>query len=195
MRYEVRLAGTGGQGQILAGIILADAAAVYDGVNAVQTQSYGPESRGGASRAEVVISEEEIDYPKVTAPHVLLAMSQKAYDTYAEDVRADGLIVADTTLVSPAENGPVRTLGFPITEAARKELGRVIVANMVALGIVTVLTGRVSREAVKQALASRVPRGTEELNLRALEYGFHLAERGAAGEMESGRGRFEAPPA
>ena len=98
-RYEVRLAGEGGQGMILAGIILAEAAAVYDGLNAVQTQSYGPEARGGASRSEVVIAQGEIDYPKVLNPDLVLSMSQEACDRFCDGVKEDGLVVVDSTTV------------------------------------------------------------------------------------------------
>lgn len=176
-RYEIRLAGTGGQGQILAGIVLAEAAAIYEGLNAVQTQSYGPESRGGASKAEVVLSEDEIDYPKVTTPDVVLVMSQEAYDKYAKDVKPGGLVIVDSTLVRSGdiEGEGYTVIRLPITGIARHEIGREIVANIVALGAIAALSDVVSRQALEKAVLARVPQGTEELNQRAFTIGFERA--------------------
>lgn len=175
-RTEVRLSGEGGQGIILAGIILAEAAAIYDGANAVQTQSYGPESRGGASKAEVIIADGEIDYPKVEKPDVLLAMNQEAYDKYASGLKENGVVVIDSTNVSSHQNGskPGLIHAAPITGLAR-ELGREIVANIVALGYLTAVTGVVSRASLEKAVLDRVPKGTEDLNRRALAAGFEAA--------------------
>ena len=120
-RYEIRLAGSGGQGLILAGMILAEAAGIYDGKFVCQTQSYGPEARGGASKAEVVISDAEIDYPKAIQPDVLLALNQKSLDTFTSDLKPGGLLLVDADLVQevPAR----RVLALPFTRMAR-ELGR-----------------------------------------------------------------------
>jgi 2-oxoglutarate ferredoxin oxidoreductase subunit gamma len=174
-RYEVRLAGEGGQGMILAGIILAEAAAVYDGLNAVQTQSYGPEARGGASRSEVVIARGEIDYPKVLNPDLVLCMSQEACDRFCDRVKEDGLVVVDSTTVIRAPDH--RGIAVPISKIAAEATGRTITASMAALGILVGLTGVVSREAVEASVAQSVPKGTEELNLRAVAAGFAEAER------------------
>jgi len=173
-RYEVRLAGTGGQGVILAGILLADAA-IRDGKNVVQTQSYGPEARGGASRAEVVISESEIHYPKVIQADITLCMSQEACDKYGCRMREGGLLILDSEYVTRAPT--TRAVRVPLTALAREVTGREIVANVVGLGVLVGLTGIVSREAVEAAIRDRVPRGTEELNLKALAAGFEAAER------------------
>ncbi len=178
MRKEIRLVGEGGQGLILAGIILAEAAAIYDGLNAVQSQSYGPESRGGASKAEVVISDGEIDYPKVSSPDVLLVMTQEAFDRYSRDLKPEGILVADSGHVCGGTDLSVKVCRVPITTLATEQVGKTIVANIVALGLITGLSGVVSREAVTEAVMHRVPRGTEELNLKALKVGF-----GAADEM------------
>ncbi|MFO8060157.1 MAG: 2-oxoacid:acceptor oxidoreductase family protein [Bacillota bacterium] len=175
MKRQIRLAGTGGQGQILAGIILAEAAVVHDGLHAVQSQSYGPESRGGASRAEVIISDEPIDYPKVMEADLLLCMSQEAYDRYAEEIAEQGVLLVDSSLVQPGEPSD-RVLQVPITKMAEEKLGRSIVANVLALGILVGLTSAVSEEAAREAVAGRVPPGTEELNLKALELGLSVAE-------------------
>ncbi|MEW6725240.1 MAG: 2-oxoacid:acceptor oxidoreductase family protein [Bacillota bacterium] len=174
-RFEIRLSGSGGQGLITGGIILAEAAAVYDDINAIQSQSYGPEQRGGASKSDVVISNGEIDYPKVTRPDVLLAMTQESCDKYAPGLKPGGLLILDSTYVSKVPTLDARVVEFPISQAAR-EAGREIVANIVALGVVAGLTGIVTREALEKAVLDRVPRGTEELNRRALARGYELAE-------------------
>lgn len=174
-RYEVRLAGEGGQGMILAGVILAEAAAVHDGLNAVQTQSYGPEARGGASRSEVIIARGEVDYPKVMAADLLLCMSQEACDRFYEQVKEEGLIVVDSTSVSRVPSH--RAVAVPISRLAEEATGRRITASIVALGLATGLTGVVSHQALAAAVSERVPAGTEEMNLKALEAGFDAAQR------------------
>jgi 2-oxoglutarate ferredoxin oxidoreductase subunit gamma len=166
-RWEATLAGEGGQGIITAGIILAEAA-VLAGLNTVQTQSYGPESRGGASRAEVVISEGEIDYPKVTHADVLLAMTSEACRRYLGKLKEGGLLVADPDHVEDIPPGRYQVVRVPIGRIATQELGRAIVANIVALGVVVELTGIVPAEALERAVLARVPKGTEDLNRRAL---------------------------
>jgi len=172
-RYEVRLAGTGGQGAILAGVILADAA-IRDGKNAAQTQSYGPEARGGASRSEVVISASEIDYPKVLAPDITLCMSQEACDRYCGDRRENGLLILDADHVSRAPT--TRAVRVPLTTLAQEASGKSITANVVALGLLAGLTDIVSREALEAAVRARAPKGTEEMNLGALAAGYDAAE-------------------
>jgi 2-oxoglutarate ferredoxin oxidoreductase subunit gamma len=174
-RYEIVLAGEGGQGMILAGVILAEAAAVYDGLNAVQTQSYGPEARGGASRSEVVIARGEIDYPKVMAADFLLCMSQEACDKFYGEVKEDAWIVVDSSNVSRVPS--LRALGVPISDLAEEATGRRITASIVSLGLISGLTGLVSREALEKAVLDRVPAGSEEMNLKALAAGFAQAER------------------
>lgn len=173
-RYEVRLAGTGGQGVILAGILLAEAA-IRDGKNVVQSQSYGPEARGGASRAEVVISDGEIHYPKVLQPDVTLCMSQKACDKYGGQMRKDGLLILDDDHVTRAPT--TRAVRVPMTRLARDVAGREIVANVVGLGLLVGLTEVVSRKALEAAVRDRAPRGTADVNLKALAAGFEEAGR------------------
>lgn len=173
---ELRLSGSGGQGLILAGIILAEAA-INEGKNVVQTQSYGPEARGGASKAEVIISSEEIDYPKVSRPDVLLAMTQEACDKYRRDLRPDSLLLVDSTHVDDVPAASTRVVSLPITRVAREELGKEMAANIVALGALAQLTGVVSREALISAVLARVPKGTESLNQRAFEAGWSLAQK------------------
>jgi 2-oxoglutarate ferredoxin oxidoreductase subunit gamma len=173
-RYEVRLAGTGGQGAILAGVILAEAA-IRDGKNVVQTQSYGPEARGGASRSEVVISGGEIHYPKVLEPDITLCMSQEACDRYSGQTRKGGLLILDADHVSRAPT--TRAVRVPLTSLAMEVTARAITANVVGLGVLAGLTNIVSREALERAVEARAPRGTEKLNRDALAAGYEAARR------------------
>jgi 2-oxoglutarate ferredoxin oxidoreductase subunit gamma len=176
-RYEIRLAGSGGQGLILAGIILAEAAGVYDGKFVCQTQSYGPEARGGASKAEVVISDDEIDYPKAIQPDVLLAMNQKSLDTYIGDLKPGGALLVDADLVKEVPLSQV--VALPFTRIAREDLGKTMVANIVALGALAQFTGAVSLKSLEVAVLARVPKGTEDLNRRALAAGIAAVQAGS----------------
>lgn len=174
-RKEIRLAGEGGQGMILAGVILAEAAAIYDDLNAAQTQSYGPEARGGASKSEVIISQDEIDYPEVISADVLVALSQEACDKYAGNLKKDGLLIVDMDKVGRVPfNNAIRV---PITALAEKASGRAITANVVALGVLVGLTGVVSKDAIEKAVTARAPKGTEEMNRAALHAGLAEAEK------------------
>ncbi len=174
VRQEIRLAGSGGQGIIMAAIVLAEAAGVHEGRQVSQTQSYGPEARGGTCKAEVVISDAPIDYPKVAKPDFLLAMNQASVNTYFGDLKPTGLLIVDSTLVSKVPTA--KTVSIPFTKIAREEFGTDLVANMVALGALGWLSKRVSVESLEEALLSRVPPGTEELNLKALRAGVLAAE-------------------
>ncbi len=175
-RYEIRFSGSGGQGMILAGIIMAEAAAIYGDKNAVQSQSYGPESRGGASKAEVIISTQPIDYPKATAIDCMLAMTQEACTKYHGDVKEGGILLIDSDEVKVEPKGKFRLLRFPIINTAREELGKTIVANIISLGMITELTGVVTHEAIEKAVLSRVPPAFLELNKKALQIGFEKAK-------------------
>jgi 2-oxoglutarate ferredoxin oxidoreductase subunit gamma len=174
-RTEIRLAGEGGQGMILAGIILAEAAAIYDGKQAVQTQSYGPEARGGASRSEVVISDGEIDHPEVLSADIVVALSQEAYQKFARTLRAGGLLIVDEDRVETSAD--FNGIKIPIARIAQETTGRAITANTVALGVLVGLTNLVSRESIEKAITARAPKGTEEMNRKALKAGFVAAER------------------
>lgn len=175
MRYEVRLSGAGGQGMILAGVILAEAAAIYDEKNATQSQSYGPEARGGASKSEVIISDEDIYYPKATNIDLLLALTQEACDKYIGDLKEKGILVVDRERVQKLPDGKYRIFALPITAIAQEKVGKIIVANIVALGVISALSGVVSEAAIESAVLARVPRGTEELNRQALRAGIEAA--------------------
>jgi 2-oxoglutarate ferredoxin oxidoreductase subunit gamma len=173
-RTEIRLAGEGGQGMILAGIILAEAAAIYDGKQVTQTQSYGPEARGGASRSEVVIADGEIDHPEVMAADAVVALSQEAFAKYAQSLKPGGLLIVDSEKIADAPETAVR---IPISRLAFETTGKSITANTVALGVLVGLTGVVSHEALEKAVAARAPRGTQEMNHQALEAGFEAARQ------------------
>lgn len=172
-RMEIRLAGEGGQGMILAGIILAEAAAIHDGKQATQTQSYGPEARGGASRSEVVISDVEIDHPEVLSADVVVALSQEAYKKFAKTVHTGGLLIVDEDRVKTSDD--FSGVKIPVVRIAQATTGRAITANTVALGVLVGLTNLVSREAIEKAVTARAPKGTEEMNRKALQAGFDAA--------------------
>ena len=175
-RYEIRLSGSGGQGLILAGKIIAEAAAIFDGHNAVQTQSYGPEARGGSSKAEVVISDKEIDYPKAIKLDVLLALTQESCNKYYGDIKENGILIVDADAVKKVPDGAFKKYSAPIIRIAMDEIGKVVVTNIVALGIFTKISGIVSEDSMKKAIMKRVPRGTEELNMKAFETGLQKGE-------------------
>jgi len=180
-RTEIKVTGFGGQGVVLTGIIVARAACLHDAKNATQTQSYGPEARGGAARSEVVISDEPIDYPKVEQADILVAMSQEALDRHLGTLREGGVLLVDEDLVRDIPEGKEIVLyRVPATRVASEELGRRIVANMVMLGATAGATSIVSEESLKAAVRESVPRGTEELNIAALEKGLALVRKMAS---------------
>ncbi|MEN8151559.1 MAG: 2-oxoacid:acceptor oxidoreductase family protein [Planctomycetota bacterium] len=168
MRHEIRICGFGGQGIILAGVILGEAAA-KSGYQAVQTQSYGPESRGGAARSEVVVSDAPIDYPRVTSADVIVALSQPAFDKYAGELGADGYVVVDSAGV---EADGVTALPFTKTAEA---VGHKIVTNIVMLGYLGARLDFVDKDILEATVLANVPKGTEEINVKALAAGRDLA--------------------
>jgi 2-oxoglutarate ferredoxin oxidoreductase subunit gamma len=177
MRQEIRLAGFGGQGIILAGYILGKAAALYGGKHAVFTQSYGPEARGGACAAEVVVSDEPIDYPLITQPDIVVCLSQEAFNKYGVAAAEGAQLIVDTDLVeSSTRKQWLRHV--PATRLA-EELGNRIMANMVMLGFFCEATGAVPREALEEALRTTVRPRTVEANLQAFARGFEYALAGA----------------
>jgi len=174
MKKEIRICGFGGQGIILSGVILGEAA-TRAGYWAVQTQSYGPESRGGAARAEVVISSAPIDYPRVSQADVVVALSQAGYDKFGRRVADDGMVLVDETLVD-AEN----VLSAPFTTTA-EEVGRKIVSNIVMLGYLGALVDVIPHDVLESTVLDNIPAGTEDLNRRAVQAGRDLwLSRGSA---------------
>jgi 2-oxoglutarate ferredoxin oxidoreductase subunit gamma len=186
-RYEIRLSGSGGQGIILMGIILAEAIGVYDGKYVAQTQSYGPEARGGSSKSEVIVSDEEIDYPKAMKPDLLLAMNQKSCDEFYPDLKPEGLLIVDSTFVTQIPTA--KAFQIPFTRIAREKFKREVVANIIALGALTRLSPLVSPKAMEAAVLARVPKGTEKLNQDALKAGMAAARKAEKEWMKA-----EVPP-
>ena len=170
---EIKLGGFGGQGIILAGYILGKAASIYDKQHAVLTQSYGPEARGGACSADVIVAETEIDYPNVSIPGIVVIMSQEAYHTYGKNIDPNGIMLIDEDLVElkKGRDKDIKIFSVPSTRFA-EELGRKIIANIVMLGFLTAVTEVITYKAMKKAILSSVPKGTEELNTNAFQKGY-----------------------
>lgn len=176
MRHEVLFSGFGGQGIILSAVILGRAAAIYDNKYAVQTQVYGPEARGGASMSAVVIDDDEILYPEVSKPDIYIIMSQQGYEKYGAGASEDSFMILDSALVFSRPE--CKNLPVPATNEAKRLTGRPIVANIIMLGAVVSSTGVVTKEAIEKAVLDSVPKGTEELNMKALNAGFELGQKG-----------------
>ncbi len=170
---QVRLAGFGGQGIILAGHILGKAATVYQGHEAVLTQAYGPEARGGACSADLVISDEPIDYPYIDRPDLLVVMSQEAHSKYAPTLAPDGTLIIDSQLVRAEGEGIIRA---PFTRLA-EELGARIAANIVMLGFLASVTDSVRLQALEEAVRTSLREKFVPLNLKALEAGYQYGKR------------------
>jgi len=174
---RVLLTGFGGQGVVLAGHILGKAAAIHAGREATLIQAYGPEARGGATSASVIIADEPVLYPYVAEADVLVCMSQEGYTKFAAKLRPGGVLLYDEQLVRlPAGGAGDRAFGIPATQFAR-DAGRALVANIVMLGFLCAVTGVVGRAALEDAVRSSVPKGTDTLNLGAFARGF---DHGAA---------------
>ncbi len=174
-RMDIKMGGFGGQGIILSGYILGKAASIFDNMEAVLTQSYGPEARGGACSADVVISKSKIDYPYLKDIKILVVMSQEAYGTYTKQLSKGGMLIYDENLVTidkkACKEKKWKVYNIPATRLA-EELGRKIVANIVMLGFFTAVSDTVSYEAMKNAILSSVPKGTEQLNEDAYNKGY-----------------------
>ena len=174
--YEIRLSGSGGQGLILAGIILGRAA-VLDKRRVTQTQSYGPESRGGSSRADVIISDQEIYFPEATSFDCLLALTQDACDKYLFDLRENGILIIDTTYVKNLALAAENTYELPFTEIAIEKLGSPISTNILSLAFLVKVTGIVKESSLKQSISESVKPAFVDLNLKAMKLGFELAAK------------------
>ena len=174
MRKEVRFSGFGGQGIILSAVILGRAAVMYDNKFAVQTQVYGPEARGGASMSQVVIDDDQILYPKVSNPDIFVIMSQEGFEKYGATAEDPAVMLVDSTLVHSRPK--CRCIEIPATGEA-KAGRKVIVANIVMRGALVAATGIVSEESLKSASLDSVPKGTEDLNLKAMQLGLKLGKQ------------------
>ncbi len=174
MKTEIRIAGLGGQGVVLAGHILGKAAA-YDGKKAVQTQSYGAEARGSMAKSEVIISDREIGFPMVTRCDILVAMSQEALDRHLEDLSDDGTLIIDSTNVKQPEK-KVRLFKIPATENAEKIFGTRVCANMLMLGALAKVTNLVCDDSMKKAISDTIEKKTASMDVQAYRKGRELVQ-------------------
>jgi 2-oxoglutarate ferredoxin oxidoreductase subunit gamma len=188
-QYEIRLAGLGGQGLILAGIIVAEAAGIYDGKIVAQTQAYGAAARGGFSRSDVVISDEEINYPKASELDLLLAMSQDACDDNYQYLKPEGILIIDSTYVS--QNADTPAYAIPFTRIAREKFSRENVANIVALGAMSQIFPHISESAMEKAVLRRVPKQFVELNKKAFQAGVEAAQAEIKKSSSRGEKRYD----
>ncbi len=174
-RCRLVFSGSGGQGVITAAIILAEAAVLYEGLIAVQSQAYGPEARGGATRSEVIISDTDIFFPKVNQPNVLICLTQEAYNKYSPSIRPGGLLITDTRSVQTGKKVDAVQRGLPMHQAVMEEIGKSIVLNICMLGALIGVTNLVKSESIIQVLEARIPPGFLEMNRKALDIGIRLA--------------------
>ena len=182
---EIRITGFGGQGVILCGYIIGKAASIFSDMNATLTQSFGPEARGSACSAQVVVDDERVLYPYVTVPNILIAMSRDGYYTHKETLSKDGTLVYDESLVEPDEDAPHKyAYGIPASRIA-EDMGRKIISNIVMLGFFGAVTKLVPRDAFREAVESSVPEGTQELNLKAFDTGWERGEAAVAPKSKS----------
>jgi 2-oxoglutarate ferredoxin oxidoreductase subunit gamma len=175
MRHEIRFSGFGGQGIILSAVIIGRAAVMYDNKYAVQTQVYGPEARGGASMSAVIIDDDPILYPEVSIPDIYVIMSQEGFEKYGANAQETAVMLIDSTLVQSRPK--CRYIEIPATREAKQTLKKDIVANIVMLGALVAATHVVSEEALKKAILDSVPKGTEELNQKAMQLGLQLGKQ------------------
>jgi 2-oxoglutarate ferredoxin oxidoreductase subunit gamma len=173
-RIEVRISGLGGQGVVLAGVILGRAA-FYEGKHVVQTQSYGAEARGSAAKSEVIISDGKIGFPRVRKCDILVAMSQSALETYLKDLKEKGVLIVDKDKVEHIPKTKAKVFKIPATKTAAKLLKSRLYANVVVLGALTKITGIVKEEAVEKAITDSVPETDIETNIRGFREGIKLA--------------------
>jgi 2-oxoglutarate ferredoxin oxidoreductase subunit gamma len=172
-RQELTIAGVGGQGSILAGVILGTAAVSHDGKFAVQTQAYSAELRGGFAAAWIVVSDEPVVFPRVTKPDILVAQAQDSMNRFADVLKPEGVLIYDSDLIPSVPETIKTAWGIQATALARNQMGATIVCNMIMLGALCKVTGVVSRKALEKAIAAAVPKGKEELNLKAFDLGFN----------------------
>lgn len=183
-RFRLVFSGSGGQGVITASIILAEAAVLYENMNAVQSQVYGPAARGGAARSDVLISERAIDFPKVTHPNVLVALTQAAYNAYTPIIRPGSLLITDTRFVKIQSKVDARQRELPLYDTVMEKIGNPIVFNICVLGALVALTEIVKPQSVMRVLSERVPAGSLEMNQKALELGLDLGRNAGSLKKE-----------
>lgn len=176
-KTEIKVGGFGGQGIILTGYIIGKAAAIYDDMHATMTQAFGPEARGSACSSQVIVSKDIIRYPYVKVPQIMVIMSQEAFTKFSPEIDPEGMLLIEEELVDPVGiPDSVKLFTIPATRIA-EELGRKVVLNMVMAGFFTSVTGLISRDAMRKAVETTVPPGTEKLNLQAFDRGYEWGEK------------------
>ncbi|MCP1715048.1 2-oxoglutarate ferredoxin oxidoreductase subunit gamma [Methanocalculus alkaliphilus] len=176
MKHEVKFTGFGGQGIVLSAVVVGRAATMYDGKHAIQSQSYGPEARGGTSSSTVIISDEPIQYPKVLEPTIYVIMSEAGFLKFGAHASSEAVMILDSGMVQSRPAFPC--VEIPATIKSKEILGKPIFANIIMLGALVAATGVVSEEAMQKAVLDTVPKGTEDLNIKALRLGIELASGG-----------------
>ncbi len=177
MKYEVRLTGSGGQGVILASVILGAAASLHEGKFAIQSQAYGPEARGGATKSDVVISDAPIMYPKARNIDFLLCLTQKAADKFIKTAKKGAIVVIDSDFVTLPESENYKLYKLPLSSTTMEKMGRLVALNIVSLASLVEVGNIVDFEALKKAVLEKAPKGTEEFNLKAVEIGREIATK------------------
>ncbi len=168
---RIVFSGSGGQGVITAAIILAEAAVIYEGMNATQSQSYGAAARGGATRSDVIISEEEINFPVVDQANILVCLTQEAYTSYAPIIRPGGTLLTDSRFVTTTRKVDARQIELPMYAGVMEKIGKPIVFNICVLGALIGIADLVQAESVMDVIAERVPKDFIDMNNRALDLG------------------------
>jgi 2-oxoglutarate ferredoxin oxidoreductase subunit gamma len=176
-RYRILFSGSGGQGIVTASIFLAEAAVLHEGLNAVQSQTYGPEARGGATRADVIISDAAIRFPKVNQPNILVSLTQEAYNKFSGTIRPGGLLLIDSHFVSIERKVDARQVTLEMYKTVRDQMGKTIVLNTCMLGALIGLTHMIKTDSMLKVLESRVPAGFLDMNKKAFEIGLDLAKK------------------
>jgi len=180
-RTEIKIGGFGGQGVILSGYIMGRAASIYDNKHATMIQAFGPEARGSACSAQIIVSPEEIAYPYITSPTIMIVMSQEAYSKFSPELSSGGILITEEELVAPHNlRRDVRHFSIPATRIA-EELGKKMVLNIVMMGFMTAVTQLIEVEAMRKAVSVSVPKGTEELNRKAFDKGYEYGVKLKAG--------------
>lgn len=175
--YEARFGAVGGQGVILAGAILADAAVFYENLKAVQSPQYTAQVRGGATKVDVIIDAIEVVYPQTYIIDFFLSMSQRAFDRYVSDTSPDGMILIEPSLVTDYSQAPSKVYAMPIISLTKKEVGKMVMTSVVALGAMVSMTKVVEEESIRQAVLKNAPKGTDQLNLKALSVGIEWGKQ------------------
>ncbi len=175
-RSRIVFSGSGGQGVITAAIILAKAAAIFEGKNAIQSQSYGAAARGGATRTDIVIADSEINFPKVLQPNILVSLTQESYNKFSPIIRPGGLLIVDSKYVTIGKKVDAKHRVLPMYDMVLKEIGKPIVFNICMLGALIGITKLIKPESILKVLETTIPKDFMEMNKKALEMGIKMGE-------------------